>query len=261
MNLGHFFHPLLIRSAVLSPALYQTDTHTHTQINTGIDEWKHTNEHMQLRASITRLTSRHWSVAVKLTEGLGGVCALCEFHWALKQGTINYTTLIKSRLCVCVRGHNLCRNETQSLSFTREKSERKKWGQKHEEEANRTYKAGIFYSQRLLATRLLCISLFGFVFILEMICWVILSLFISSHSGMWMSVLPLTAEQLQLWRVKWFCSRAPCQELLNEFTVVPWQHQQRSYSQLQFVPRRSLHGCWFVCSREWNSHFLSALKK
>ena len=53
------FSPLLIRSAVLSPALYQTDT--HAQINTHTDTWNHTNEHrrtytdtrMQLQASLS----------------------------------------------------------------------------------------------------------------------------------------------------------------------------------------------------------------
>lgn len=91
------FSPLLAGSALLSPALYQN--HTHTRINTGTDAWKH-KMNTQLRASITRLTSHHWSAAVKLTEGLWCGCVPSEFQQALNQRTTNCTTLIKSRLCL-----------------------------------------------------------------------------------------------------------------------------------------------------------------
>lgn len=106
------FSPLLNRLAVLSPALYQTDTHRNKLSHRHIKAHKWTQTHIYRHThaapsfSITRLTSCHWSAAVKLTEGLGGVCVVCvfcDFHWAVYQGTINYTTLIKSRLVVCDR--------------------------------------------------------------------------------------------------------------------------------------------------------------
>lgn len=41
----------------------------------------------------------------------------------------------------------------------------------------------------------------------------------------WESILLLTTEHFPFYWVKCFCSRAPCQQLLNEFTVVSWQPQ------------------------------------
>lgn len=86
-----FFTPSLNRSVVLSPALYQANTHTHIQINTHTETREHTIEHRDTYTETHKLQaplSPGWSAAIKLTEGLVGVSlCMCVCARACSLGT------------------------------------------------------------------------------------------------------------------------------------------------------------------------------